>query len=49
MKMPLRCANPNTSLAVGAVLFIAGACYLYDGWEGRGRKPPLLARPFLPW
>lgn len=37
-------ANRNTEIALGVALFVASSWLIYDAYEGRGRKRPLLAR-----
>lgn len=39
----------TTAVGVGVVLFAAGAFVLWDAFEGRGGKTPILLRPFLPF
>lgn len=42
-------ANPTTAVVVGLALFLLGSLILHDAYEGRGRKAPLLMRPFTWW
>ncbi len=37
------------AIGIGVGLFLAGSWFLYDAWEGRGRKTPRIARPFTWW
>lgn len=47
MKMPRLFKDQRTAVVLGAALFLAGSACLYDAWEGRGRKTPSVARPFV--
>lgn len=42
---------PDKTLAVllGSGLLVAGFVVLYDAWEGRGSRKPILLGPILPW
>jgi hypothetical protein len=37
------------AVLVGAALFAVGSWCLYDAWERRGAKTPLLVKPYVPW
>jgi len=41
--------NHRTAVIVGVVLFVAGSLALYDAYEHRGRRSPVLLRPFTAW
>jgi hypothetical protein len=41
--------NWKVAVVGGLVLFAAGAILLHDAYEGRGRKPPGILRPFTFW
>lgn len=47
MRRPL-IRNQQTAVVVGLALFVAGAFVLHDAYDGRGLRPPLALRPFLP-
>jgi hypothetical protein len=52
--MPRRPRRPlfqsqRTAIAVGLVLLAVSFYVLYDAWDGRGRKKPLVFGPILPW
>jgi hypothetical protein len=49
MLRPRLTSNPDMAIVLGVGAFVLGAFCLYDAFEGRGRKAPLLLRPFLPW
>jgi uncharacterized membrane protein HdeD (DUF308 family) len=42
-------ANRTTALAVGWVLFLAGAFLLYDAFDGRGEHVPWPLGAVMPW
>lgn len=48
MRRPL-IRDKTTAVVVGLVLVAAGFCVLYDAYEGRGGKKPVLLGPILPW
>ena len=48
MKRPLF-RSQSTAVGVGLVLFVAGSFCLYDAWERRGARTPLLLRPVVPF
>jgi hypothetical protein len=41
-------ADKSTAILVGLALFAAGVIVLWDAYERRGARPPLILRPFLP-
>jgi hypothetical protein len=41
-------ANQGTAIFFGLMLFIGGAILLWDAYERRGARTPLILRPFLP-
>lgn len=41
-------ADQGTAIFVGLALFVAAVAILYDAYERRGARTPLLLRPFLP-
>lgn len=41
--------SQGLAIAIGVGLFLAGSWFLYDAWEGRGRKTPRAFRPFTWW
>ena len=41
-------ADQRTAVFVGLALFVAAVVVLYDAYERRGRRTPILLRPFLP-
>lgn len=40
--------NQQTAVTVGLGLFVVAVLVLYDAYERRGARTPLLLRPFLP-
>ena len=42
-------SDQGAAVLVGLVLFLAGAVFLHDAYEGRGKKSPLVLRPFTWW
>ncbi len=48
MKRPM-IKDQRVAIATGAALLVAGFAVLYDAWDGRGKKKPLLLGPILPW
>lgn len=42
-------ADKSTAVAVGLVLVTVGYVILYDAFEGRGDKKPLVLGAYLPW
>lgn len=40
--------SQTTAVIVGAALFAGGVYVLYDAFEGRGDRTPMILRPFLP-
>lgn len=48
MRTPLIRHQP-TAVLLGLALLTAGMVVLYDAWEGRGGKKPVLLGPILPW
>lgn len=41
-------ADQRTAITAGLVLFAAAVLILYDAYERRGARTPLILRPFLP-
>lgn len=41
-------ADKRTAILLGLGLFAAGVVVLWDAYERRGGRPPVLLRPFLP-
>lgn len=41
--------SQTVAIVVGGALLVAGFACLYDAWEGRGKRKPLLLGPILPW
>lgn len=41
--------DQKMAIAIGAGLFLLGAWFLYDAWEGRGKKTPRILRPITFW
>lgn len=48
MKRPL-IRSQATAIAAGLGLYLAGSYVLWDAFEGRGAKAPLILRPFTWW
>lgn len=40
--------NQRTAVVTGLVLFVVAVVILYDAYERRGGRTPLILRPFLP-
>lgn len=40
--------DQRRAVTIGLVLFAAGVLVLYDAYERRGGRPPVILRPFLP-
>jgi hypothetical protein len=41
--------SKRVAVTVGLVLLAASFVVLYDAWDGRGGKKPLILGPILPW
>lgn len=48
MKRPLF-RDRREAVALGLVLVVIGGVCLWDAWDGRGGRTPVLLRPFVPW
>jgi len=46
MSHPIK--DPGLELLVGIAFFIAGAWFIHDAYEGRGKKRPFAAHLVLP-
>ena len=41
--------SKRTAVVLGLALLAASFFVLYDAWDGRGGKKPLILGPILPW
>lgn len=48
MKVPRLVADPQIAIVLGVASFLLGSAFLYDAFEGRGKRPPLPVR-LLSW